>query len=50
MRTSRMVRALLRALVVVAVLAVPAFAADTVVNAVTGGSFVTAGRASESPP
>ncbi len=41
MRTSRIVRALLRVLVVVAVLAVPAFAADTVINAVTGGSFVT---------
>ena len=41
MRTSRIVRALLRAPVVVAVLAVPAFAADTVINAVSGGSFVT---------
>lgn len=41
MRTSRMVRALLRALVVVAVVAVPAFAADTVITAVSGGRFVT---------
>ena len=41
MRTSRMVRALLRALVVVAVVAVPAFAAETVINAVSGGRFVT---------
>jgi hypothetical protein len=41
MRTSRIVRALLRVAVVVAVLAVPAFAADTVINAVSGGSFVT---------
>jgi hypothetical protein len=41
MRTPRIVRAFLRAVVVVAVLAVPAFAADTVINAVSGGSFVT---------
>jgi hypothetical protein len=41
MRASRMVRALIRALVVVAVVAVPALAADTVITAVSGGRFVT---------
>ena len=41
MRTSRIVRALLRVVVVVAVLAVPAFAAETIINAVSGGRFVT---------
>jgi hypothetical protein len=41
MRASRMFRALSRALVVVAVVAVPALAADTVITAVSGGRFVT---------
>src|SRR4029079_2984583 len=41
MRTSRMPRALVRALVVLAVVAVPAFAAENVVNTVLGGRFVT---------
>ena len=41
MRASRMVRALLRALVVVAVIAVPAFAAEIVITAFPGSRFVT---------
>src|SRR5687767_14515192 len=40
MRASGMVRALLRALVVVAVIAVPAYAAETVITAVSGNRFV----------
>jgi hypothetical protein len=41
MQTSRVARALVRACVVLGVLAVPAFAADTVIDAVSGGRFVT---------
>ena len=41
MRISRVPRALVRALVVLAVVAVPAFAAENVINTVLGGRFVT---------
>ena len=41
MQTSGFFRALARACVVLAVAAVPAFAADTVIDAVSGGRFVT---------
>ncbi len=41
MQKSRMLRALARALVVVAVLAVPAFAAETIVTYVSGHKFAT---------
>jgi polysaccharide lyase-like protein/predicted xylan-binding protein with Ca-dependent carbohydrate-binding module len=41
MQTSGFLRALVRACVVLAVVAVPAFAADTVIDAVSGGRFVT---------
>jgi polysaccharide lyase-like protein/predicted xylan-binding protein with Ca-dependent carbohydrate-binding module len=41
MQTSRLFRALLRACAVLAVVAVPAFAADSVIDAISGGRFVT---------
>ncbi|MGH2979836.1 MAG: heparin lyase I family protein, partial [Solirubrobacterales bacterium] len=41
MRTSRMLRALVRAALVLAVLAVPAFAAENVVRSIWGARFVT---------
>jgi Polysaccharide lyase/Ca-dependent carbohydrate-binding module xylan-binding len=43
MQTSRVFRALLRACVVLAVVAVPAFAAETVITAMSGSRFVTLG-------
>jgi hypothetical protein len=41
MRTSRMLRALVRAAVVLAVFAVPAFAAEDIVHSILGGRFAT---------